>query len=289
LSTTANANDPFSGGRALAVYYNSAVGTCTNLFYSAGYSGWLSLTCSNYASSNYIINGAMSVNGKCLPINSINAATLCSELQAKNYAHLPRGLSGVEFADRDLAYAPGEYQYDLSNGTSTTVKLKEADIVEVSVPLPVVGTLPSQFKTRIDFLSTRELPDAVTAVIGSSVSGERTYSVPVSSNASLNLKAYVNSSAAYSLTAAGRTVQLDQTQDNVVKLNRVDIDDVTITRENGTTYVVRGTYELYFGGNRVAGPYATNSGIDALPGDYELVIMYRTAEGDQTDRSTITL
>lgn len=74
-----------------------------------------------------------------------------------------------------------------------------------------------------------------------------------------------------------------------MQLNRVDVDDVLITREDGTTYKVVGTYELYFGGVRVAGPYYTNSGIDMLTGEYEFVLRYRTAEGDQVSRQTINL
>ena len=44
------------------------------------------------------------------------------------------------------------------------------------------------------------------------------------------------------------------------------------------------TFELYFGGNRVFGPSATNAGIDALPGDYELVVTYTALDGTKVNR-----
>ena len=50
-----------------------------------------------------------------------------------------------------------------------------------------------------------------------------------------------------------------------------------------------GTYELYFGGTRVAGPFPTNSGVDLLPGTYELVTSFSTADGPQVQRETLTL
>ncbi len=287
-STSATNGDPFAGGATVSWFYTGAAGTCGGSYFVSNYTlaNFMGLPCANY--SSYTITGATrSTTGKCASVD-VNAATLCSEFQQKNFSHV-RGLYGADFADKDLAYAPAAYQYDLSNATSTAVTFAEGDIAEVPVALPVVGTLPSQFKTRIQFLSARELPDYSTARITSSISSERAYTLPATSNATLNLKAYVNAAANYTLTAGGRTVALDQLKDNVIKLNRLDVDDVTITREDNTTYVVRGTYELYFGGTLVVGPAPTHTGIDALPGDYEVVIKYTTAEGEQVDRQTITL
>ena len=92
----------------------------------------------------------------------------------------------------------------------------------------------------------------------------------------------------YTFTAAGRTVTLSQTSDNTIALNRVDVSGVTVTRENGSTYFAGGDYELYFGGNRVAGPHSTGTGIDVLPGEYELVLKYRTSDGEKTQRHTLS-
>ena len=60
-------------------------------------------------------------------------------------------------------------------------------------------------------------------------------------------------------------------------------DAAVVTREDGSTFTTRGTYELYFGGQKVAGPYNTNTGIDALDGAYELVVKYTTADGAKTN------
>jgi hypothetical protein len=62
-----------------------------------------------------------------------------------------------------------------------------------------------------------------------------------------------------------------------------------VTREDGTTYTTRGSYEIYFGGARVAGPYATSTGLDLLPGTYELVLTYATADGSKTQHKTMSL
>ncbi len=288
LTTTSANIDPFAGGATTTWYYSGAASTCSGSAFAQSYTlaNFMSLTCSNY--TGYAITGATrSSSARCAAVD-VNAATLCSEFQAKNFTHV-RGLVGADFGDQDLAYAPTVYEYTLNGSNSGTVTFAEGDISQVSVALPVVGTLPAQFKTRIEFLSTRELPDFTPARITSSVNAERSYSPPTGANATLNLKAYVNSAATYTLTAGGRSVTLDQTKDNVIKLNRVDVDDVTITREDGTTYVVQGTYELYFGGTLVVGPAKTHTGVDALPGDYEVVIKYTTAEGNQVDRQTITL
>jgi hypothetical protein len=283
----ANAN-PFANGATLSTFYSGTPGVCNGSVFFQNYTlaNFSPTTCQGWTGYT-IVSASTSTTGRCGAVN-INAAQLCNEIIASNFTHLT-SLFGADFLDQDLSFAPIAYQWNLSNATSGTVTFKEGQITEVPVTLPVVGTLPAEFKTRIDFATTRELPDYTVASIRSSVAGEKTYSLPASANASLNLKAYVNTAATYTLTAAGRTVTLDQSKDNVIKLNRLDVDDVTITREDGTTYVVKGTYELYFGGTLVSGPAQTHTGIDALPGDYEVVIKYTTDEGPQVDRQTITL
>ena len=190
------------------------------------------------------------------------------------------------FSASARSYAPGAYSYTVEGSAPVSVMLNEGEQREIEIGLPVIGVAGDLFQATIHFREARELPDAEAAKITSSVSGERTYSLPAT--ATLNLQAYRNPSAVYTFTAAGRTVVLSQTSSNTLSLNRVDVDDVTVTREDGSTYVARGTYELYFGGNRVAGPYNTATGIDVLPGDYELVVKYRTADGEKTQRHMLS-
>ena len=93
----------------------------------------------------------------------------------------------------------------------------------------------------------------------------------------------------YPLNVGGRPTALSQTSTNSIKLHRLDVDNVEVTKEDGSTYLVTGKYEVFFGGTRVAGPYNTNGGIDLLPGTYELVVTFNTADGPQTQRETFTL
>ena len=123
----------------------------------------------------------------------------------------------------------------------------------------------------------------------STCSGDRSYTVPATSTTALKLKAFAASSCVYTFSAGGRTVALSQSSANNIKLQRLDMDHVEVTRENGSTYTVAGTYELFFGGTRVAGPFNTNTGVDLLPGTYELVTSFTTVDGAQTQRETINL
>ncbi|MBI5543014.1 MAG: hypothetical protein HY901_03950 [Deltaproteobacteria bacterium] len=196
-------------------------------------------------------------------------------------------VQSTDLSPSDRAYAPGAYSYTVEGSAPVSVTLNEGEQREIEISLPVIGG--DLFHTTVRFLEARELPDAAVATITSSVSGERSYRLPAGTAISnLNLQAYKNSSALYTFTAAGRTVALSQTGSNTLSLNRVDVDDVTVTREDSSTYVARGTYELYFGGICVAGPYDTATGIDVLPGDYELVLKYRTADGEKIQRQTLS-
>jgi hypothetical protein len=83
---------------------------------------------------------------------------------------------------------------------------------------------------------------------------------------------------------------LSQTSPNAIGLHRLDVDNVTITREDldGGTYSVVGTYTLNYGGVQVAGPYNTGTGIDVLPGTYEFSLTYTDFDGPQTQTQTLT-
>jgi hypothetical protein len=91
----------------------------------------------------------------------------------------------------------------------------------------------------------------------------------------------------YAFEAAGRQVPLADLN-NDVHLHRLDIDDVIVTREDGTSFTTAGTYVLNFGGKKIAGPFNTKTGLDLLPGTYEVVVSYTTALGPQTKTYPIT-
>ncbi|MDB4939444.1 MAG: hypothetical protein JWP87_6416 [Labilithrix sp.] len=242
---------------------------------------------------------SVKVNGVCTDLqatrpdgqNGISPAEACNSYVAGDTSWLIAAANnGAVFADYDLAYVPGEYSLAIPSGSTTTTQkftLKEGDTSEIAVALPVIGAIPATFATSVKFLDPRELPDAQIATITSSCPNDRKYNLPATSTTALNLKAFV-ANCVYTFNAAGRTVTLNQTASNAISMNRLDVDNVTVTRENGTTYEVAGKYELFFGGTRVAGPFNTNSGIDVLPGTYELVTSFSTADGPQTQRETLT-
>ena len=242
---------------------------------------------------------SVNINGTCIDLRQtradgqygINPAEACNAYVAGDTSWVAFGsATDAQFADYDLAFVPGDYALTIATGAGNTTqnfKLKEGDTSEIAVSLPVIGAIPNVFSTNIEFLEPRELPDASVAAIASSCGGDRSYLVPAGITTTLKLKAFAATACAYTFTAGGRTVALSQTATNSIKLSRLDVDNPVITRENGTTYTVNGTYELYFGGTRVAGPFNTNTGVDVLPGTYELVTLFSTADGPQTQRETL--
>lgn len=91
-----------------------------------------------------------------------------------------------------------------------------------------------------------------------------------------------------------------QTLDIFVK--RIDVNDVRITRENGTTYTVPGSWnvERYVGpgptgwvpmmrGAYCPSPFRTRTGIDVLPGKYRVTIEYSTGEGPARQEHILNL
>lgn len=95
----------------------------------------------------------------------------------------------------------------------------------------------------------------------------------------------------------GKTVALN--------LERIDVDDVEVTTENGETRNVRGTWQAFRAGPgnswlplnprdascnyRANMSFYTNSGIDVLPGTYKVVVTYATAEGNKTQEHVISV
>ena len=264
--------------------------------------GTLTSTTSSAACAQLVNNRVYSinVNGSCVDLRQtrpdgqygINPIEACNSYVGGDTTWASGAATAAQFADYDLAFVPGDYTVTIGTGNGATSKnftLKEGDTAEIPVALPVIGSVPSTFNTTLKFADPRELPDARATTITSSCSGDRSYTVPASTTTTQSLKAFTASSCVYTLNAGGRTVTLNQSSSNTITLQRLDVDNVEVTRENGSTYTVAGTYELYFGGARVAGPYNTNTGIDVLSGTYELVTSFSTADGPQTQRETLNL
>jgi hypothetical protein len=97
-----------------------------------------------------------------------------------------------------------------------------------------------------------------------------------------------------------------------VNVKRIDVDDVEVTKEDGTTYMAHGTYQV-FRQSATAGQWTpvglpggqysdcstgqadryttfpTKTGIDVLPGTYKVVISYTTQEGPDTEEDILNL
>jgi hypothetical protein len=240
---------------------------------------------------------SVNVNGTCIDLRQnrpdgqygINPTEACNLYVNGDVSWANSQLqTAAKLLDYDLAFVPGKYTVAVGSATETFT-LTQGEQEEVALTLPVVGTVPDTFATNITFADPRELPDSATATITSSCSGDRSYPVPATNTAQLKLKAFVETGCVYTLNVGGRPTVLSQTTTNAIKLHRLDVDNVEVTKEDGSTYTVTGKYEVYFGGTRVAGPYNTNGGVDLLAGTYELVVTFNTADGPQTQRETFTL
>lgn len=105
------------------------------------------------------------------------------------------------------------------------------------------------------------------------------------------------------------TAKPGETQRVIVK--RIDVNDVEVTRENGSTYMVKGTYQVFRENDEQnwlplkhvasqyndcsgdattqASTFPTATGVDVLPGKYKIVISYRTEEGNRTQEHVVDL
>ena len=106
-------------------------------------------------------------------------------------------------------------------------------------------------------------------------------------------------------------ITLKAGQTKTVQLERLDVDDVDVTKEDGTTYSVKGYYYVERDDNGTwvpvmtqmtesygscvdsgsATPFGatTGTGLDVLPGNYRVTIHYSTAEGQKTSVQTVSL
>jgi hypothetical protein len=259
-------------------------GSCTSLLTKFGTPG---TPCSAY--SSYAVTGVRSGNDACVAVTSINAQTACENATAGNWSWIGSANSTATstLLPTDIAFVPNTYQVT-AHTTPQSFTLTEGSIAEIPVALDTVGSVPEMFATSIKFADAADLPSVGNAGQITSSCGTRGFTIASLGRATLNLRAFVDA-CTYTLNVAGRQLPLSQNAANAITLQRIDIDDVTVTREDGSSYLAKGTYELFFGGNRVVAPTPTNTGIDVLPGTYELVISYSTADGPKTQRQTLTL
>ncbi len=218
--------------------------------------------------------------------NEACPVTMQAAVPKAGYAAFPY----VTLLGSDRIFAPGSYTVSLG-GKPQTVSLAEGDVKEIPFTRGVVGTVPPLFTTKIAFVDPRENPTvALTALaITSSCPTDAKYQLPLDGAQPVALDAFQSAQCSYTLTVGGRSLALDQTKTNVVNLYRVDVDDVLVQKEDKTSYLAKGTYQLFFAGLKVAGPHPTGTGIDMLPGTYELVINYNTMDGPKTQKQTLTL
>jgi hypothetical protein len=227
-------------------------------------------------------------------VRSVRAGGICYRVLDRPFrpfceAWVQGGGAGIglplQVSSIDTAVVPGTYAFavETPNGPATDTRVvAEGEATDLEFRLPLVGTVPPRFDVNLDFQDPRELPDAVATRITSNC--ERSYSVPATARGVMNLKAFVFPECTYTMSVGGRSVPIPQNTSTNVVLYRLDIDDVLVTREDGSIFVTPGTYDIFFGGARVAGPFTTNTGLDLLPGEYEVVVRYPTAEGTKANR-----
>jgi hypothetical protein len=270
----------------LVAYYSGSGDPC-----QFALSKFASMTCSTWTTTGVSpVSGVRIGSGACIPIEPTLIRTACESSQAGNFSWIRPRITPTTVSRADQAYVPDTYALAIGSETAS-VELAEGALRDVVLTLPVIGTVPNVFETVVTFDDPRELPSDATLLpsIATTCSGRRGYTFGANATASTTLTAFVDPTCVYTLTAGGRSVALTQSGTNAVNLKRLDVDDVAVTRENGTTFTARGTFELYFEGRRVVGPLATNMGVDVLPGTYELVIKYSTGDGAKTQRHVLTL
>lgn len=197
----------------------------------------------------------------------------------------------MSLTDVFQAYPPGTITA-MVNGAAQTMTLDPGDEAYFELHLPAVGSVPPTFETDITFAEPRTNPDAVSGTITSTCVNDATYTIPppatLGAPTTLGLHAFVNANCRYKLNVGGREQRLDQASVNSITLHRLDVNDVTVTREDHSTYTTQGTYSLNYGGERVVGPYSTGTGLDLLPGSYEFSLGFTTFDGPQTQTKTLT-
>lgn len=136
--------------------------------------------------------------------------------------------------------------------------------------------------------SDRELPNARPDELLLTLDGSGRNKMVVDTRSAYTVKAVgFDNVAETNLTATlgprSMRIALRDGQAASLNLGRIDVDDVLVTRENGTTYEARGRYTVtcITDGTDV-GSFSTKTGLDVLPGDYRVDLTYSTEEGPKS-------
>lgn len=179
------------------------------------------------------------------------------------------------------AFAPGRHTFAVGPAFVQHT-LAEGEVRALPFALPALPTAD----VTLRFADARELPDAAPTRIRSGCGGD--FVVPPGSG-TRTLRAYADVGCPYTLELPGRPEARAIASPGVtdVTLHRVDVDHVAVTREDGSVFEAQGTYVLSTPGQPNIGPYPTGTGVDVLPGAYDVVVRYTTALGAQEHREHV--
>ena len=238
------------------------------------------------ALSDTVWTSAFGAEGRCVrPPTPMSLREACEDYRRDP---LQYGRSAASFDGGRSVFLPGDYLAPREGTTDVPVRLIGDAVTDVSIELPVVGALPAVFTTRVSFLDPPALPDAARPTITSSCPTDRRLEL-VTARGTVELSAFQSPGCDYVLHAGPSAFPLDQAGQNRILLRRLDIADVEVTREDGTTYTTVGRYTIRAADGTTTDEHATPSGIDVLPGTYEIITRFQTGDGEQQHHSTITL
>jgi hypothetical protein len=199
-------------------------------------------------------------------------------------------LQGAPVLEPDVARAvlPGRYTFE-GGGAAEEQVIAAGEVKDLTLRHPVIWGIPDTFDTKVTFVDPVELPTASSPgeLFIDSSCGTGYYGLNTDPHVSKTLKAYKANHCEYSLLGLGRRIPLNQSG-NDIKLHRIDVDDVVVTRDDGSTFTTKGNYRLEVGGHLVFGSVVTGTGVDVLPGKYDVVVEYTTAFGPQVKRYSVS-
>lgn len=236
--------------------------------------------------SEGVWTSAFGAEGRCeRPLAPMSLRAACEDYRRDPLRY---GRSAAPFEVGMNVFLPGDYVAPREGTTDVPVHLVGDEATDLSIELPVVGALPAVFTTQVSFVDRPALRDAARPTITSSCPTDRRLEL-VTSGETLELAAFQSPGCDYVLHAGPSAFPLDQAGQNRVLLRRLDIADVQVTREDGTTYKTPGRYTIRAADGTTTEEHATPSGLDVLPGTYEIITRFQTGDGEQQHRSTVTL
>lgn len=201
---------------------------------------------------------------------------------------------------KDILALPGDYVFDYGlpifnkvSFTLTAGKAKDLDLgVDKRATLHIV--MPSrEYPT---FYCNR--PQLLQPVDGRGVPVIGTRTNSTETDATYRVFPFAPGGGHYLYTVQGLSATLDPKPGDklTLKVKRIDVDDVNVTREDGSSYTVAGTWTvLHEDANGQFAPFAacgnipTKRGIDVVPGVYKIVTSYNTQEGPATEEDVLDL